>query len=143
MGITDIVRSATRARLNLHDSVLTRLKEQFQAFTPDYVLGTSEADAVIEQGDKVAIVEVKTGDPEFSLPSSTSPRMRLLKDLAAATEQFKGKTIIPVVVTNHRVGDAEKKQLDDAGIKLVPLSGSATEKFPVEFGEQVGLVAKK
>jgi hypothetical protein len=140
MGLVDTIRSAT-GRINLRDYVRTSLQQQFEDPHYDYDLGPSAADVLIEQGDKVAIVEVKTGDPEFSLPSSTSPRMLLLKDLA--TEQFKGKTIIPVVVTNHRVGDAQKAQLADDGIKLVPLSGSSVERFPLEFSEQVGIAPKK
>lgn len=135
MGIADFVRSS-RPRPSLRDSIRENLSQKYQQSTYDYDLGPSAADLVIEQGDAVAIVDVKTGDPELSLPSSTSPRMRVLKDLAE--KKFIGKTIIPVVVTNYRVGDSEKEQLAIDGVKLVALSGSAKE-FPLEFGKQVGL----
>src|SRR5258708_6501675 len=64
---------------SLHDRVRASLAQGFKGSLPDYSLGSSEADLLIHQGPRVAVFEVKTGDPELPLPSSTSTQMLLLK----------------------------------------------------------------
>jgi len=138
MSLMDILGSES----NLQERVREDLKLRFPGILDDYELGSSNAaDLVIEQGDIVAVVELKTGDPSFSLPSSTSPRMRLLRDEIGT--RFRGKIIVPVVVTNYQVQPDEKQKLEREGIKIVQLPRSMRnyrpEQFSTEFIKAAGL----
>lgn len=68
---------------------------------------------------QVAVVEMKMGDPELLLPSSTPSQIR---DFAAeARAKFKSP-IIPVLVTNYRLPDALRQDLKQDGVKVLLLS---------------------
>jgi hypothetical protein len=97
---------------------------------------------LIEQGDKVAILEISIGDPGFSLPSSTSSRMRFLRNEAG--RQFAGKHILPIIITNYRVTHPEEDLLQTAGIGLVPLPNSnyRPEDVFASIKEKIGFSPK-
>jgi hypothetical protein len=63
--------SQGRSPSSLHERLRFGLAQDFQDSSSDVALGSSAADLVIKQGAKVAVVEVKTGDPGLPLPSST------------------------------------------------------------------------
>src|SRR5712675_1503388 len=67
--------------VTLHDRVSSDLGQKFSR-TLSVDSGDSGADLVILRGDNVTIVEVKTGDPDRSLPSSASAQMRHLAENA-------------------------------------------------------------
>ena len=99
------------------------------------------ADLVIPQGQEVAVVEIKIGNPELPLPSSTSSQMRLLG--AQAKRSFSNKDVITVLVTNYSVTPDDKKEFEDEGIKIVPVESALSlydrERFSREFAKIVGL----
>jgi len=130
-----------RSLEELHERVRNSLSGEFGGKL-DFRLGDSAADLVIVQGDKVAIVEISIGDPGFSLPSSTSSRMRFL--CSEARQQFAGKQILPIIVTNYRVTQPEEDLLQTAGIGLVPLPNSSYEPRDVfaSIKEKIGFSPK-
>jgi hypothetical protein len=134
----------------LHDRVLLDLTQRFggsgEVPTPSgrssgFSLGASFADLVIPQGRRVAVVEIKIGNPELPLPSSTSSRMRLLGE--QARRSFSNKDITTVLVTNYSVTPDEKKEFEDEGVKIVPVASALSrydrQRFSREFAEIVGL----
>jgi len=130
-----------RSLEELHERVKNSLSGEFGGKL-DFGLGDSAADVLIEQGDKVAIVEISIGDPGFSLPSSTSSRMRFLRNEAG--RRFAGKQILPILVTNYRVTQPEEDHLQTAGIALVPLANSNYQPKDVfaSIKEKIGLSPK-
>src|ERR1700726_234187 len=93
-----------QAGTSLHERVRIGLAQGFKGSISDFSLGPSEADLLVHQGPRVAVFEVKTGDPDLPLPSSTSAQMLLLKE--QVRQQFPAQDIeevVPVVVTNYKV----------------------------------------
>lgn len=134
----------------LHERVLLDLTQRFAGAegvpapsgrSLGFSMGASFADLVIPQGQRVAVVEIKIGNPELPLPSSTPSRMRLLGD--QARRSFSNKDVTTVLVTNYSVTPEEKKELEDEGVKIVPvasvLSRYDRQRFSREFAEIVGL----
>ena len=136
----------TGQNVGLHERVLTGLAMGFKGSVPDFPLGPSEADLLVHQGNRVAVFEVKTGDPELPLPASTSAQMLLLKE--RVRQQFLAKNIddvLPVVVTNYRVTPDDQKELEEQGIKVVRIGSSAFRgdlgNFTREVANVTGLEA--
>jgi len=133
--------SQSRSPSSLHERLRSDLAQGFQDSISDVALGSSAADLVIKQGEQVAVVEVKTGDPGLPLPSSTSAQMLMLT--YQAREQFPGKEVLPVLITNYRVSDDDEIELKQQGIKLVRVTGTDPEygarRFSSHFAEVVGL----
>jgi hypothetical protein len=127
---------------SLHERLRVDLAQGFKDAESDFALGSSAADLVIKQGKQVAIVEVKTGDPELPLPSSTSSQMRLLS--YQARELFPEKEVLPVLITNYRVSEDDEKEFKEQGIKLVSVAATPRlynrEKFSQTFADIVGLL---
>jgi hypothetical protein len=125
--------------VSLHDRVQTSLARGFKGSVPDYSLGLSEADLLIQQGPRVAVVEVKTGDPDLPLPSSTSSQMLLLKK--RVHDQFLGQDVqevLPVLVTNYKVSAEEQKGLEEQGIKVVRIDHAFSSRGDsASFARQV------
>jgi hypothetical protein len=124
---------------SLHQRVSTDLAKSFKGCA----LGDSGADATIRQGGRLAVVEVKTGDPDLPLPSSTSAQLHLLAREASSNGQFGIQEIFPVLVTNYRVTDADRKELEIDGIKIVTIPSEARYKpadLFKQFVEVAGLV---
>src|ERR1700737_310191 len=99
-----------RAAVSLHERVRTGLAQGFRGSLSHFSLGPSEADLLVHQGPRVAVFEVKTGDPDLPLPSSTSAQMLLLKE--QVRQQFPTQDVeevVPVVVTNYKVTPADQK----------------------------------
>ena len=128
--------------VNLHERLRVDLARGFSGSQLDFDLGPSAADLVIRQEPRLAIVEVKTGDPGLPLPSSTSSQMRLLA--YQARQKFPGQEVVPVLITNYRVSADDEQELKDQGIKLVSMAESAYEPhtFSRYFAEIVGLDSK-
>jgi len=82
------------------------------------------ADAIIRKSDHVILVEVKTGDARFPLPSSTHSQMKQF--VAEAREKYQQR-IVPVVVTNYRVFPEMKDELEKDGIQVLSVDGSVSE----------------
>ena len=124
---------------SLHERVRTGLAERFSGSQSNFSLGPSEADIVVHQGKRVAVFEVKTGDPDLPLPSSTSAQMLLLRE--QVRQQFPEQDvdeILPVVVTNYKVSPDDQKELEDQGIKVVRLDSSTSKNYDFgKFSQQV------
>jgi hypothetical protein len=71
--------------------------------------------------DHPAIVELKIGDPELPLPSSTLSQVRLMMESIRQT----GVSPTAIVVTNYQVYPSQKEELESNGIKLVTVSPKA------------------
>ena|SRR5258708_852578 len=115
---------------SLHDRVRASLAQGFKGSLPDYSLGSSEADLLIHQGPRVAVFEVKTGDPELPLPSSTSTQMLLLKQ--RVRQKFSGEDVqevLPVLVTNYQVSPKDQRELEDQGITVVRIDPSSSSSY--------------
>ncbi len=140
--ISGPVSSSRNASRNLHERLRLDLAQEFSESQPDFDLGPLAADLVIQQGPRVAVVEVKTGDPGLPLPSSTSSQMRLLA--YQARQKFPGQEVLPVLITNYRVSADDEQEFKDQGIKLVSMAESAYEprRFSRYFAELAGLALK-
>ncbi len=149
MGLLEILRSAIAEKTssqwgasvgNLHERVVLDLAQEFPGSRAEI-----DADLVIRQGSRVAVVEVKTGNPELPLPSSTSSQMRLLAK--RASHECYGSQVFPVLVTNYRVTEVDRKELEAEvdGIKIVQIASVASlykpQDFSRDFAEIVGLQA--
>jgi hypothetical protein len=126
---------AAGGSVSLHDRVRTSLAQGFKRSLSDY----SEADLLIHQGPRVAVVEVKTGDPDLPLPSSTSSQMLLLKQQIRL--KFPGQDVqevLPVLVTNYKVSAEDQKELEDQGITVVRIDpGSSSSQDSMKFSRHV------
>jgi hypothetical protein len=71
----------------------------------------------LPESDRVALVELKFGDPGLPLPSSTSSQIKLLRN--SLSQQSGGKSPTSIVVTNYTVFPDQRKELAANGIKLV------------------------
>jgi hypothetical protein len=138
-------RSSGSTRLTLHDRIRTGLVEGFKDSLSADSQGLSDADILIQQGGRVAVVEVKTGDPDLPLPSSTSAQMLLLK--RQARQKFSEadvQEVLPVLVTNYTVSADDEKELEDQGIKVIRIDSTASgsddfEKFSRRVASLTGL----
>ncbi|MGD0571096.1 MAG: hypothetical protein ABSA78_22080 [Candidatus Sulfotelmatobacter sp.] len=139
--------SPAESGVRLHDRVRTALEQGFKGALPDYSLGPSEADLLIHQGSRVAVIEVKTGNPDLPLPSSTSAQMLLLKQ--RVREKFPEpdvEEVLPVLVTNYKVSLIDQKELEEQGIAVVRIdpkssSGSDSRNFSLRVASLTGLKA--
>jgi hypothetical protein len=119
---------------SLHERVRSGLAEGFRGSLSESSLGPSDADLLVHQGPRVAVFEVKTGDPDLPLPSSTSAQMLLLKE--QVRQQFPEKDVeevVPVVVTNYKVTPDDQKELADQGIMVVQIDPAASGTY--DFGK--------
>ena len=119
---------------SLHERVRAGLAQSFPGSLSNFSLGPSEADIVVHQGKRVAVFEVKTGDPDLPLPSSTSAQMLLLRE--QVRQQFPEgdvEEILPVVVTNYKVSPNDQKELEHQGIKVVRIDPSTSRNY--DFGK--------
>jgi hypothetical protein len=108
---------APSAGKDLHDSVLSVISGRFPDCEVSEVGRAARPDLVLRIGDKIAAVEVKTGDPELPLPSSTIAQMHLLTD--SVKDGFGGKAVTPVLVTNYLISESDELELKDAGIQVI------------------------
>jgi hypothetical protein len=121
-----------RQSANLHDRVLAGLAEALPGSRSDFSLGSSEADLLVQQGRRVAVFEVKTGDPDLPLPSSTSAQMLRLKEQVQqqlCEDDPDIEEVLPVVVTNYKVTSADKEELEGQGIKLVFIDPAVARNY--------------
>jgi hypothetical protein len=124
------VKPSAGGSVSLHDRVRSGLARGFKGSLPDYSLGPSEADLLIHQGPRVAVIEVKTGDPDLPLPSSTSAQMLLLKQ--RVRQKFPGEDVqevLPVLVTNYKVSPQDQRELEDQGITVVRIDPSSSSSY--------------
>jgi cold shock CspA family protein len=124
---------SSQTDVSLHERVRRGLVQGLRGSVADYALKSSDADLLVHQGPLVAVFEVKTGDPDLPLPSSTSARMLLLKD--QVREQFPKENVekvVPVLVTNYNVSASDQKELEDQGIKVVHIDASLGGSYGFE-----------
>lgn len=125
--------------MTLANVVRQGLARAFKSSQFDFSLGPSEADVVIRQGARVVVFEVKNGDPDLPLPSSTVAQMVLLKQQARAKfPAAEIEEVLPVLVTNYRVSKDDENQLADVGIKVFRTSSkSPASQDPGKFSQQI------
>ena len=100
------------------ETLLASLSNRFPgAVAANVPFGDSVADFVITNPDRIIVVELKTGDPELPLPSSTVPQMRRFK--TAALSGCSGRRVIPLVVTNYQVSESDMSALKKEGVRIV------------------------
>ena len=128
---------------SLHERVRTGLVQGFKGSLSDDPMGLSNADLLIQQGGRVAVVEVKTGDPELPLPSSTTAQMLLLKQQTRQRfPEAEVQEVLPVLVTNYNVSPDDEKELEDQGIKVLridPAGSYDVGKFSRQVASLTGL----
>ncbi|MGA9509999.1 MAG: hypothetical protein WBV55_15385 [Candidatus Sulfotelmatobacter sp.] len=135
--------SSQQTEDSLHERVRSGLAEGFKGSLSDSSRGPSDADLLVHQGPRMAVFEVKTGDPDLPLPSSTSAQMLLLKQ--QVRQQFPTEDveeIVPVVVTNYKVTADDQKELEDQGIRVVRIDPAASGSYDFgKFSRQVANLA--
>jgi hypothetical protein len=104
-------RSAPTRSLRLRERVNQDLTDKFRDRFVQCATRDFSPDLVIAQGQRVAVIEIKTGDSTLPLPSSANAQMLILKD--GARTRFEGAEVVPVLVTNYLVDDADRKELKD------------------------------
>lgn len=130
--------SDSSSSASLHDRVRASLEKGFRkSLRSDEDLGAFTPDLLIHQGERVAVVEVKTGDPELPLPSSAPSQMLLLQ--RQAREKFSGRAheILPVLVTNYKVSEDDEKELDGLGVKVVRIASDSQGRDSDRFTEKL------
>lgn len=126
---------------SLHERVRTGLVQGFKGSLSEDPMGLSNADLLIQQGGRVAVVEVKTGDPELPLPSSTTAQMVLLKQQARQRfPETEVQEVLPVLITNYNVSPNDEKELEGQGIKVLRI-GPADSYDAGKFSRQVANLA--
>jgi hypothetical protein len=95
------------------------------------------ADAVVEEADRFAMVEVKVGDPDLPLPFSTPSQVRT--QVAEARKRL-GPDVIPVLVTNYEIPEVLKSEMESDGVKILSLPDSrdALADLGKQFAKLVG-----
>ena len=83
--------------------------------------GNFTPDVVVRRGDKIVLVEVKTGNPDLPLPSSANSQMLIMKD--KVRQKHTDLEVVPVIVTNYKIDNADLNELSASGIKVVPITG--------------------
>jgi hypothetical protein len=108
--------------VTLHDRVSSDLGKKF-AGAMSVESGDTGADLILRSGDGVTVIEVKTGDPDRRLPSSASAQMRKLAEQAKRMFENVGvKNVRPVLVTNYKMNETDKEELEKFGIKFISLA---------------------
>ena len=95
------------------------LKQNFHDRVVDLGSADFSPDMVIRNDKSALIIEIKTGDSSQPLPASAGAQMMTLKEKAQSKI---GGQIVPVIVTNYQVDDESRKELVDAGIKIVDIN---------------------
>jgi len=114
-----------RSAASLRDTLLRALFDELGGS----VLRTDPAQVApdlffkLPESDRVALVELKFGDPGLPLPSSTSSQIRLLKE--SMSQQSGGESPTSIVVTNYNVFPEQREELAANGIKLVTVPRDA------------------
>ncbi len=106
--------------VRLHERVSGDLRKNFREVLIEERVGEFTPDLVIRHGGHVTVVEVKTGDPTMPLPSSANVQMLILKD---GVRKWLGEEVVPVLVTNYRIDEADQKEMADSGIKIIAIQG--------------------
>jgi len=137
-NLSERIRLNPEAATGLHEQIRLDLAKTFPVdlTTEEDNLG---ADLTIREGNRLAVIEVKTGDPDLPLPSSTLAQMGLLTERARKSVNLGVSEILPVLVTNYNVSEADKNELDEAGIKLVCLE-SAGHYDPKVLSQQFAAI---
>jgi hypothetical protein len=107
---------------SLRDALLVALSEDLgsSVLPKDPSQITPDLSFRLPDSDRVALVELKFGDPGLPLPSSTSSQIRLL--MKSMKQQSGGENPTSIVVTNYKVFPDQQKELAANGIKLVTVS---------------------
>ena len=129
-------KSPGASEQELSDNLLQRLTEKFPgAVKANVAFGKSYADLVLERPEGVIVAEVKTGDPELPLPSSTVAQMDFF--VQHAKTAYPGCKIIPVVLTNYGVSESDKQVLDREGVKVVSVGSGSLDSILENLLKQV------
>jgi len=105
----------------LHERISEDLKEKFGDRFVEYNAHGFAPDFVIRNDDRVAVIDIRTGDPTSPLPASANTRMLNLKD-GAAKLGLPG-VVVPVLVTNYLLDPSDRKELESGGIKIITVKG--------------------
>jgi|ERR1700677_222174 hypothetical protein len=119
--------SSGRGKPRLHERVTEDLRTNFASALVEFGAEKFRPDLVIRSGKRVAIVEIKTGDPELPLPSSTNVQMLILKD--AVQKRF--GEVVPILVTNYLLDEADRREMTAGGIKVIDIQGSSYDSSAV------------
>ncbi len=128
-----------KSGLSFHDQIAHGLAE---VFSDAKIEPSSIADVIIDQGERIVIVEVKTGDPDLPLPSSALAQMKLaVQDAQRKLEQRPlDKEVVPIIVTNYKVYPEQQQELKEDGITVVSLKSSSDfAKVVSELTQATGL----
>lgn len=124
----------------LHERISEDLKMKFHDRFVECNARDFAPDFVIRNDQRIAVVEIKTGDPSLPLPSSANTQMLILKDNALTKLGF--RDVVPVLVTNYLIDEADRKELEAGGIRVVSIQGSTYD--PKALSDELeGIVAAR
>ncbi len=109
---------------SLDAEIIQALSTGLTGVDTEVSLNDLTADAIVRKPDHVILVEVKTGDSRYPLPSSTHSQMK--QYIAEVGEKYRQK-VVPVVVTNYRVFPEMKVELEKDGIQVLEVGGSMSD----------------
>jgi hypothetical protein len=114
------------AEPRLHEKIIGSLIQGFGGAIIEPTVQGIEPDLLLRIGNKVVLIEVKTGDPTLPLPSSTASQMKLL---AGEAQRFLAGQDLEleldsVLLTNYKIFPDQKAELLDGGIKVMDLPAS-------------------
>ncbi|MGA2411406.1 MAG: hypothetical protein ABSG46_13580 [Candidatus Binataceae bacterium] len=119
--------SSGSANPRLHERITAGLMGAYPDALIEPGVDKFRADMVIRSGSRVAMIEIKTGDPESPLPSSANVQMLILKD--RIQRQF--MDVVPVLITNYRLDESDYEEMSASGIKVIDIEGSVYDSKAV------------
>jgi len=118
---TSVRLSFGRGKPRLHERVTADLKKSFANALLEFGDDPFRADLVIRSGNRVGVIEIKTGDPELPLASSTNVQMLIMRD--KVQKQF--GEVVPILVTNYLLDETDRREMSAGGIKVIDIKESS------------------
>lgn len=107
------------------NEIIQAISQLLPSTRREVALADGMADAIIQQGDRVILIEVKTGNSRYPLPSSTHSQMR--QYISEVQDLYKEHRVVPLVVTNYVVDSEMKAELEADGIKVIEVRNSLSD----------------
>ena len=117
---------------SLSQRVCKDLRQKFGDQIVDLNSTDFAPDLVIRDDKSALLIEFKMGDSTQPLPASANAQMLTLKEKAIGElGNAKIAEIVPVIVTNYEIDDADRGELKKAGIELIRVTDKSYDSKAV------------